>query len=298
MSLTREQVDALLQPIAGARVSKKDNQSHVEAYDIRRRLTNIFGFGGWGEDSSTELIYETFDGITVGRDEKPGVEVGYKARCVLTVYGIGPAGRDAVFAEEAFGGQRMGVKSRGDCHDFAVKTAESQAFKRAAVNLGDQFGLSLYNGGSLAPLVVYVLGEDMAKWTPDGVVRPERGQQQSQQGEVDVTDHVTEPLAAEDPAPEGEAPPVADPPVQAGTAPAVGGAPPSEPDPLPQDMLREEVDAIMADDTLTAQQRKAKLTKVLMRANEAGVKGAMVGDGRKAQALDAYITAAVARVGR
>ncbi|MDQ5860645.1 MAG: RAD52 family DNA repair protein, partial [Actinomycetota bacterium] len=41
----------------------------------------------------------------------------------------------------------------GDAHDFAMKTAESQALKRAAINLGDQFGLSLYNKGSLGPLV-------------------------------------------------------------------------------------------------------------------------------------------------
>jgi hypothetical protein len=34
-----------------------------------------------------------------------------------------------------------------------VKTAESDALKRAAICLGDQFGLSLYNNGSTAPVV-------------------------------------------------------------------------------------------------------------------------------------------------
>jgi hypothetical protein len=41
----------------------------------------------------------------------------------------------------------------GEAHDMAVKTGESDAFKRAAINLGDNFGLSLYNNGSPAPVV-------------------------------------------------------------------------------------------------------------------------------------------------
>ena len=43
---------------------------------------------------------------------------------------------------------------------MAVKTAESDALKRAAINLGDQFGLSLYNNGSTAPVVTQTLAGD------------------------------------------------------------------------------------------------------------------------------------------
>jgi hypothetical protein len=299
VTLTREQLDALLQPIAGARVTKKDNQSHVEAYDIRRRLTNIFGFGGWGETSHTELIYEDMD-VTVGKpgNERPGVDVGYKACTTLTVYGIGPQGQDAVFTEEAFGGQRMGVKSRGDCHDFAIKTAESQALKRCATNLGDQFGLSLYNNGSLAPLVVYVLGEDMAKWTPDGVVRAKQGT-----GKAPEPDHVDEPLAPETPAPGGDdaTPPAADsPPAQDQPSLAAGDELPiAEP---VQVMLAREVDAIRqwaSDADVTSGAVKAKLTKVLMQANQRGVRSEYVPtrDG-EARTLEAYIQAAISEVGK
>ena len=42
---------------------------------------------------------------------------------------------------------------------MAIKTAESDALKRAASNLGDQFGLSLYNNGSSAPVVITTLEE-------------------------------------------------------------------------------------------------------------------------------------------
>ena len=47
---------------------------------------------------------------------------------------------------------------RGDAHDMAIKTAETQALKRAAINLGDQFGLSLYKKGSTGPLVRKIVG--------------------------------------------------------------------------------------------------------------------------------------------
>ena len=50
-------------------------------------------------------------------------------------------------------GSANNLPSRGDAHDFAIKNADSYALKRAAKDLGDQFGLSLYNKGSLEPVV-------------------------------------------------------------------------------------------------------------------------------------------------
>jgi len=44
-------------------------------------------------------------------------------------------------------------QTRGDAHDLAFKSALSLAKKRAAVYLGDQFGLSLYNKGQMRALV-------------------------------------------------------------------------------------------------------------------------------------------------
>jgi hypothetical protein len=53
---------------------------------------------------------------------------------------------------------------------MALKTAVSGALKRAASNLGDGFGLSLYRGGSMEPLVKRVVGYNTAEgqpgWTP------------------------------------------------------------------------------------------------------------------------------------
>ena len=49
---------------------------------------------------------------------------------------------------------------------MAVKTAESDALKRAAINLGTQFGLSLYDNGSRADVVGHTLA------APDGYEMP------------------------------------------------------------------------------------------------------------------------------
>jgi hypothetical protein len=43
---------------------------------------------------------------------------------------------------------------------MAIKTAESDALKRAAINLGTQFGLSLYNNGSMRDVVVQTLDKE------------------------------------------------------------------------------------------------------------------------------------------
>jgi recombination DNA repair RAD52 pathway protein len=42
---------------------------------------------------------------------------------------------------------------------MAIKSAESDALKRAAINLGTQFGLSLYNNGSLRDVVIQTLDQ-------------------------------------------------------------------------------------------------------------------------------------------
>lgn len=84
--------------------------------------------------------------------------VGYKVVGQLRIHATG-----ATYTEAAVGSATL--PQRGEAHDMAVKTAESDALKRAAINLGDQFGLSLYNNGAVAPVVVKTLVDAE---TPDG----------------------------------------------------------------------------------------------------------------------------------
>lgn len=149
--LSWKQYGQLLQPVNPARVHQKDGMSHMEAYDVRAHLNRIFGFGRWSaEVISMDLVNERFG---QNRNGKDACYVVYRAGLRLTV--CAPDGTELARYTEFAAGDALGfpVIKLGDAHDFAMKTAESQALKRAATNLGDQFGLSLYNKGNMNRLV-------------------------------------------------------------------------------------------------------------------------------------------------
>jgi hypothetical protein len=200
--LTEQQVGVLLSPISSKRVRNLRGMSHLEAWDVRRQLIRIFGFEGFTiETQALELVHE--------RETKAGDRsrwtVVYRAQVRLTVKAID--GRPLTVFEDAAAGDAVNQPSIGDAHDLAMKTALSQALKRCVVNLGDQFGLSLYNDGSPAPVVLRSLaymGAPVAE-SEDSEVRPE-------------------------PTPQGQTPPDPDPTPPAGTTPPPSG-PAAVPDP-------------------------------------------------------------------
>lgn len=149
--LSSEQVAKLLEPINARRVSHRDNQSHLEAYDVRAHLCRIFGFGRWSADVLD--ITPLYEEIT-GEGNIRRVYCGYRATLRLAVHA--PDGTPlATYTECATGdASNFPITKRADAHDFAIKTAESQALKRCAINLGDQYGLSLYRAGSTEAVVV------------------------------------------------------------------------------------------------------------------------------------------------
>lgn len=159
-ALSDLQIAQLLRPVNPDRVGEDGKGfAHMEAWDIRRHLIRIFGFGGHDTDLlETTLIAETSipDFQKVGKNGQPYGKV-YEAwtvvyrvavRLVVKVDGIELGHWHGIATGDA-----TNQPSRADAHDLALKTADSQALKRAATNLGDQFGLSLYNKGSLKPVV-------------------------------------------------------------------------------------------------------------------------------------------------
>lgn len=157
MTLTNEQITELLKPIDPDRVSTDGKGfAHVEAWDVRRTMNQIFGFARWSAETlRMELVSER---EVMTRQGKPAWNVIYRAQCAVTI-GDSFAG-GGMYAEWAAGDATNPVL--GDAHDQAIKTAESQAFKRCAVNLGDQFGLSLYNDGSRDATVREIVGQEHA----------------------------------------------------------------------------------------------------------------------------------------
>lgn len=146
--LNEAQVEQLLRPLNPSRVAKRSQAgrqlSYLEAWDVKAHLIRIFGFGKWSwQVHSAELAFEE-------KNEKSQWNVGYKVIGELRIHDL-----NCYYVEAAVGSASL--PQRGEAHDMAIKTGESDALKRAAINLGTQFGLSLYNDGSLNDVVVRTL---------------------------------------------------------------------------------------------------------------------------------------------
>lgn len=145
MALTPQQYEQLLKPLHPSRVAKRSGGggrqlSYLEAWDVKAHLIRIFGFGGWSwRVTDTELAFEE-------KNEKGQWNVGYKVVGSLVIESL-----YCTYTEAAVGSSTL--PQRGEAHDMAIKTAESDAIKRAAINLGTQFGLSLYDNGSTNDVV-------------------------------------------------------------------------------------------------------------------------------------------------
>lgn len=159
--LTDKQREYLGKGISPGRVQKLRGMAHLEAWDVRRYLIRVFGYGGWDfEVLETELVHASaIDKQKKDKDDNP-----YTYQAHTVVYRV--TGRLIIKDENGFpiahfddgaAGDAVNQPSVGEAHDMALKTAMSQAIKRCAVNLGDQFGLSLYNDGDNEPVVKWSL---------------------------------------------------------------------------------------------------------------------------------------------
>ena len=151
--LNKRQYEQLLKPLNPTRVAKRQqagrNLSYLEAWDVKAHLIRIFGFGGWSWNVTTaDVAFED-------QNDKGQWQVGYKVIGTLLIHSL-----KCEYTEAAIGSASL--PQRGEAHDMAIKTAESDALKRAAINLGTQFGLSLYDNGSLNDVVKATLDQEAA----------------------------------------------------------------------------------------------------------------------------------------
>ena len=131
MTFTKEQIEQLNQPIDPKVVAFRQQGSmqlaYLESWYVINEANRIFGFDGWQS--------ETVQLDCVQSDE---FCVTYIAKVKVT---IGNVIREGVGAGH---GKGKSV-NLGDKHESAVKEAESDARKRAFMQFGSQFGLSLYD---------------------------------------------------------------------------------------------------------------------------------------------------------
>lgn len=159
MGITAKQYQTLMSPLRASRVAKRaqggKQLSYLEAWDVKAHLTRVFGFGNWDAEM-LEYSHVTdrpyMSEPRNGGEPKPMVEVIYSARLRLTIRD--PEGQFLCTHIEAAVGSASGPANMlGEHHDNALKTAASDALKRCAINLGTQFGLSLYDDGRLTDVI-------------------------------------------------------------------------------------------------------------------------------------------------
>lgn len=150
---TRAQVEQLLQPINTRRVLRDGKgHSHVSQQDVLAHLIRVFGFGNFDIDIiRVELVFEIpTEKLKDGKPIPNRWDVCYRAMARLTIRD--PHGNVICHYEDGSTATAQN-QTRGDGHDLAYKSAISLSKKRAAIALGDQFGLSLYNKGQTTALV-------------------------------------------------------------------------------------------------------------------------------------------------
>jgi recombination DNA repair RAD52 pathway protein len=213
-SLTDTQLQALLAAINPNRVSSRrvgnQNLSYVESWDIRAALIRVFGFGGFSIETIEAKVLDIRDDGRQGKyPDTHATKAGQfktpyamaQATVRLTVFGIGPQGQDVVYSASAVG-SNDGF-TIGDIVGNAIKTAESDALKRAAINLGTQFGLSLYQNGSKTDVVRMVLQPEQ-----NAAIQRFRAQAESARDEaqrlIDRATQVDQPVAPDEPVEQGE----------------------------------------------------------------------------------------------
>jgi hypothetical protein len=161
-ALTPDQYNFLASPLHPGRVQKANGHSHLAAWDIRRHLIRCFGFASWTvETLHLDLVRElehppeSVKYANGGTNNRVIWTVVYRAEVRLTL--LSEDGDELAHYDDAAAGDAVNQPSLGDAHDLAMKTALSQALKRCAVNLGDQYGLSLYKAGEAGASVMRTL---------------------------------------------------------------------------------------------------------------------------------------------
>ena len=131
MTFTKEQTEQLNQPIDPKVVAFRQQGNmqlaYLESWYVINEANRIFGFDGWSSET-----------IQLDCVQSDDFCVTYIAKVRVT---IGDVIREGVGAGH---GKGKSV-NLGDKHESAVKEAESDARKRAFMQFGSQFGLSLYD---------------------------------------------------------------------------------------------------------------------------------------------------------
>jgi DNA recombination protein Rad52 len=106
---------------------------YLEGWHVIAEANRVFGFDGWDR--------ETISTICVASGKSRGDHlVAYTAKVRITVR----AGDSLIVREGSGTGEAKGY-TLGQAHELALKSAETDATKRALASFGNRFGLALYD---------------------------------------------------------------------------------------------------------------------------------------------------------
>lgn len=166
---TAPQLRLLHRQVDPKRIGKDDKGfAHMQAWDIKRYLLRVFGFAGYDTENRELVLLREIETPNGNRSKWTVV---YRAQVRLTVKDV--HGNVLGYWDGEAAGAGNNLPNLADSHDMAMKTATSQAFKRAATHLGDAFGLSLYNGGSLRAVVQFSAAHPPEQWEKVAAPLPE-----------------------------------------------------------------------------------------------------------------------------
>ena len=170
--LTDGQLKQLMTDLNPDRVAVKQRMSYLEAWDVKATLIRVFGFGGFSSELLDSKIIKAVEAPQASNASKMNWEITAQATVRLTIHQTG-----AIYTETAIAGSKQ--PDFTESADMAIKSAESDALKRAAIFLGTQFGLSLYNNGQTTEVIKAVLAPGQ-EWRRGARYLPEVAEQMAQ----------------------------------------------------------------------------------------------------------------------
>ena len=141
MTFSKQQTDQLAAKLDAKSIKSRSqggvNLSYIESWKAIDEANRIFGFDGWDSETiETDCVNQRERKIGKGDNQRDGWTVTYTAKVRVTAGGV--------FKDGSGAGHGIGV-DLGDCHESALKEAESDARKRALMQYGNPFGLALYD---------------------------------------------------------------------------------------------------------------------------------------------------------
>jgi DNA recombination protein Rad52 len=145
---TPAQEQALAAPLNGDHIKQRQGANrqqlfYLEGWQVIEDANRIFGFGNWSRETmQMDALHEPKLIADAESPERGKVVAAYFARVRVTVYakdGTRSVVRDGCGAARGF------AKTAGEAMEHAIKSAETDATKRALVTFGNAFGLALYD---------------------------------------------------------------------------------------------------------------------------------------------------------